>query len=154
MRHEIFLCFSYAYWTDWGLNPYIARVGMDGTGMQKIITTKLGWPNALALDYTTQKMWWGDAHLDYIEWVQRCTCLLNLVHPRIKLNNEYKIDETIQINNINNWYSDIYHQWVFQYLSNKLDFVTLSIHDMYLHCLQIWNIEALFILPILNNLND
>ena len=60
---------SYVYWTDWGLHPYIGRIGMDGTNRSKVIDQKLGWPNALTIDYVTNRMWWADAHLDYIEYV-------------------------------------------------------------------------------------
>ncbi|XP_013407657.1 low-density lipoprotein receptor-related protein 2-like [Lingula anatina] len=59
---------GYIYWTDWGHIPYIARVGMDGTNRSSVITEKLGWPNSLTIDYVTRKMWWADAHLDYIEY--------------------------------------------------------------------------------------
>jgi len=42
---------------------------MDGTLRTVVINTRLGWPNALTVDYDTNKLWWGDAHLDYIECV-------------------------------------------------------------------------------------
>ena len=58
---------SYVFWTDWGLAPYIGRIGMDGTNRSKVITEKLGWPNGFTIDYVTDRMWWVDAHLDYIE---------------------------------------------------------------------------------------
>ncbi|XP_069108702.1 low-density lipoprotein receptor-related protein 2-like isoform X5 [Argopecten irradians] len=61
---------GYAYWTDWSLSPYIGRIGMDGSNPRKIITNKLGWPNALTIDYETSRLWWGDAHLDYIEYAR------------------------------------------------------------------------------------
>lgn len=61
--------FSYAYWTDWAVTPYIGCIGMNGVNASKVITNKLGWPNALAVDIVNGRLWWGDAHLDYIEWV-------------------------------------------------------------------------------------
>ncbi|GAB6028318.1 hypothetical protein CHUAL_002491 [Chamberlinius hualienensis] len=59
---------GYLFFTDWGLMPYIARLGMDGTDLKRIITNeqKLAWPNALAIDYFANRLYWGDAHLDYI----------------------------------------------------------------------------------------
>jgi len=42
---------------------------MDGSLRTVVINTRLGWPNALTVDYDTNKLWWGDAHLDYIECV-------------------------------------------------------------------------------------
>uniref|UniRef100_A0A8C5RBH8 EGF-like domain-containing protein n=1 Tax=Leptobrachium leishanense TaxID=445787 RepID=A0A8C5RBH8_9ANUR len=59
---------GYVYWTDWGDNPYIGRVGMDGKNKTAIITTKLEWPNGVTIDYTNDKLYWADAHLNYIEF--------------------------------------------------------------------------------------
>ena len=58
--------FRYMYWTDWGENPHIGRAGMDGSEMKYIITYNLVWPNALAIDYVTEEIFWADAKLDYI----------------------------------------------------------------------------------------
>ena len=57
------------YWTDWGDTAYIGRAGMDGTNVSAIITTKLEWPNALTIDYTTNKIFFADSHLNFLEWV-------------------------------------------------------------------------------------
>lgn len=59
--------FRHAYWTDWTVTPYIGSIGMNGENASKVITNKLGWPNALAVDIVNDRLWWGDAHLDYIE---------------------------------------------------------------------------------------
>ena len=61
------LACSYVFWTDWGLHPYIGRVGMDGTNRSKVVQDKLGWPNAFTIDYVTKRIWWADAHFDSIE---------------------------------------------------------------------------------------
>lgn len=55
------------YWTDWGDKAFIGRVGMDGTNKTPIITTKIEWPNGITIDYTNDKLYWSDAHLNYIE---------------------------------------------------------------------------------------
>lgn len=57
------------YWTDWGDTAYIGRAGMDGTNVSAIITTKLEWPSALTIDYTTNKIFFADSHLNFLEWV-------------------------------------------------------------------------------------
>lgn len=59
--------FRYAYWSDWSKDAYIGSIGMDGSSYKKIITRKLGWPNALTVDFETNRLWWADAHLDWIE---------------------------------------------------------------------------------------
>lgn len=58
------------FFTDWGHHAFIGRVGMDGSNFTRIITyeTKLVWPNALAIDYFSDKLYWADAHLDYIDY--------------------------------------------------------------------------------------
>uniref|UniRef100_A0A3B5RFE5 EGF-like domain-containing protein n=1 Tax=Xiphophorus maculatus TaxID=8083 RepID=A0A3B5RFE5_XIPMA len=58
----------YVYWTDWGNKAFIGRVGMDGTNKAAIITTKIEWPNGITIDYTNDKLYWSDAHLNYIEY--------------------------------------------------------------------------------------
>ena len=65
----MFVCLfaRYLFWTDWGLSPYIGRIGMDGSNRTKVITTKLGWPNGMTIDFITNRLWWADAHLDIIE---------------------------------------------------------------------------------------
>lgn len=59
------------YWTDWADRAYIGRAGMDGKEKTVIISTKLEWPNGLTIDYTNDKLYWTDAHLNYIEYVHR-----------------------------------------------------------------------------------
>lgn len=59
------------YWTDWADRAYIGRAGMDGREKTVIISTKLEWPNGLTIDYTNDKLYWTDAHLNYIEYVHR-----------------------------------------------------------------------------------
>ncbi|XP_072435639.1 low-density lipoprotein receptor-related protein 2a isoform X3 [Chiloscyllium punctatum] len=60
--------FGYIFWTDWGYQAYIGRMGMDGKNKSAIVTTKLEWPNGLTIDYTNDKLYWTDAHLNYIEF--------------------------------------------------------------------------------------
>ncbi|KAJ0178036.1 hypothetical protein K1T71_005859 [Dendrolimus kikuchii] len=56
------------FWTDWGENPRIERVGMDGTQRSAIITTKIYWPNGLTLDTATQRVYFADSKLDFIDF--------------------------------------------------------------------------------------
>ncbi|WAR10107.1 LRP2-like protein, partial [Mya arenaria] len=58
---------GYVYWSDWTQESYIGRMAMDGGSPIKLITNKLGLPNALTLDYETGRIWWADAHYDWIE---------------------------------------------------------------------------------------
>ena len=60
------LCFRYLYWTDIGLQGYIARIGFDGSNRQTIIDTRIVWPISIAVDVNTEKVWWADGHLNYI----------------------------------------------------------------------------------------
>ena len=57
------------FWTDWSLQPFIARIGMDGSNMKTIIDTGIFWPNGLTIDYNTNRLWWLDAHIDQLESV-------------------------------------------------------------------------------------
>ncbi|CAH1397949.1 unnamed protein product [Nezara viridula] len=56
------------FWTDWGENPRIERVGMDGYNRSTIISTKIYWPNGLTLDITTKRVYFADSKLDFIDF--------------------------------------------------------------------------------------
>jgi low density lipoprotein-related protein 2 len=56
------------FWTDWGENPRIERIGMDGTMRKTIINTKIYWPNGLTLDIPTQRIYFADSKLDFIDF--------------------------------------------------------------------------------------
>jgi len=60
--------YGYVFWTDWALNPFISRMGMDGTNITRIVKTGLFWPNGITIDYTTDRIWWVDAYLNVIEY--------------------------------------------------------------------------------------
>lgn len=57
----------YIFWTDWGKYPRIERANMDGRNRTAIITTKIYWPNGLTIDLYRERLYFADAHLDYIE---------------------------------------------------------------------------------------
>ncbi|KAF1770403.1 hypothetical protein GCK72_002221 [Caenorhabditis remanei] len=55
------------FWTDWGASAHIGRMNMDGTSEQIILEDRtIRWPNALAVDTPAQRLYFGDAHRDYI----------------------------------------------------------------------------------------
>lgn len=56
------------YWTDWGASPKIERAGMDASERQVIISSNLTWPNGLAIDYGSQRLYWADAGMKTIEF--------------------------------------------------------------------------------------
>ncbi len=58
----------FMYWTDWGANPKIERAGMDASNRTVIISTNLTWPNGLAIDYSTERLYWADASFKTIEY--------------------------------------------------------------------------------------
>ncbi|XP_012271678.1 low-density lipoprotein receptor-related protein 2 [Orussus abietinus] len=59
---------GYLYFTSWHLQAYIGKMGMDGSNFTTILTWEddIAWPNALTIDYFTDRIFWADAHLDYI----------------------------------------------------------------------------------------
>ncbi|XP_030630936.1 low-density lipoprotein receptor-related protein 2 [Chanos chanos] len=60
--------YGWLYWTDWGTRAFIGRAGMDGSNASAIITTKLEWPSALTIDYTTNKIFFADSHLGFLDY--------------------------------------------------------------------------------------
>ncbi|XP_052831949.1 low-density lipoprotein receptor-related protein 1B isoform X1 [Octopus bimaculoides] len=63
---EVYPAKGLLFYTDWGSSPHIGRVKMDGTNRIKIIDQNLIWPNALTIDYVTNKIFWADGRLKYI----------------------------------------------------------------------------------------
>lgn len=47
----------------------ILFLGLDGRYFTRLVTEKIQWPNALTVDYTTDRVYWGDAREDRIESV-------------------------------------------------------------------------------------
>lgn len=59
------------FFTSWHLQAFIGRMNMDGTQYKMILTweQEVAWPNALTVDYVTDRVYFADAHLDYIDSV-------------------------------------------------------------------------------------
>jgi len=55
------------FWTDWGDSAKIERSAMDGSDRREILSTDLGFPNGLTIDYATKTLYWADAVKDRIE---------------------------------------------------------------------------------------
>lgn len=60
--------FGNLYFTSWHLQAYIGKLGMDGSNFTRILTWNddIAWPNALTIDFFTDRLYFADAHLDYI----------------------------------------------------------------------------------------
>ena len=56
------------FWSDWGENPRIERMGMDGSERKVIVNTKIYWPNGLTIDIPTKRIYFADSKLDYIDF--------------------------------------------------------------------------------------
>ena len=75
------------YWTDWGSSPHIRSASMDGSNIRYVISTNIHWPNGIAIDDQTQKLYWTDAYLDRIEMAEldgshrRVLLSENVPHP-------------------------------------------------------------------------
>ncbi|XP_063240571.1 low-density lipoprotein receptor-related protein 2 [Bacillus rossius redtenbacheri] len=59
---------GHLYFSSWHLQAFIGKMGMDGSNFTRILTwmDDIAWPNALTIDYFTDRIYWADAHLDYI----------------------------------------------------------------------------------------
>ena len=58
---------GWLYFTVWGENASISRIGLDGTNRSVIVSGKVAWPRGIAIDYITKMMYWTDAHLHRLE---------------------------------------------------------------------------------------
>ncbi|XP_069081387.1 low-density lipoprotein receptor-related protein 2 [Pleurodeles waltl] len=58
---------GYIFWTDWFRPAKIMRAWCDGSHALPIVNTTLGWPNGLAIDWSSLRLYWVDAFFDKIE---------------------------------------------------------------------------------------
>ncbi|XP_013784840.1 very low-density lipoprotein receptor-like [Limulus polyphemus] len=54
---------GWMFWTDWGTSAKIERAGLDGSHRKGIVTSDIQWPNGLAIDFLSKKIYWVDAKL-------------------------------------------------------------------------------------------
>ena len=55
------------FWSDWGDNPKIERANMDGKSRIVVASSKMKWPNGLAVDYKIQKLYFVDGGMKTLE---------------------------------------------------------------------------------------
>lgn len=58
---------SLMFWSDWGVSPKIERAAVDGSNRSVIVASGIVWPNALALDTSTNSLCWADGKTGNIE---------------------------------------------------------------------------------------
>nr|UBB95780.1 vitellogenin receptor [Dipetalogaster maximus] len=73
-------------WTDWGKVPVIMISGMDGSNPRNLVTENIVWPNGVAIDHITDRLFWADAKLRKIETMKldgsdRRTILSSTIMP-------------------------------------------------------------------------
>jgi low density lipoprotein-related protein 2 len=58
---------GYIFFSEWDRPANISRANSDGTDVQVFRNVLLGWPNGLAMDYDSDRLYWCDALLDHIQ---------------------------------------------------------------------------------------
>merc|ERR1712142_1179703 len=56
--------------TDWGSNPAIVQLSMDGSIEKNLVDKDVSWPNGLAVDQVLDRIYWSDAKKDTIESIR------------------------------------------------------------------------------------
>lgn len=59
--------FRYIFFSEWDRPANISRANTDGSKMMVFKNVTLGWPNGLALDFETDRLYWCDALLDHVQ---------------------------------------------------------------------------------------
>lgn len=60
---------SLMFWSDWGDNPKIERAGMDGSERKVIAKTDLQWPNGLAVELSSSRLYFVDGGTKALEYM-------------------------------------------------------------------------------------
>jgi len=56
--------------SDWGSNPAIVKLSMDGSNRKNLVDEDVSWPNGLAVDQVLDRIYWSDAKKDTIESIR------------------------------------------------------------------------------------
>uniref|UniRef100_A0A8C1P4Z1 Low density lipoprotein receptor b n=1 Tax=Cyprinus carpio TaxID=7962 RepID=A0A8C1P4Z1_CYPCA len=54
---------SFMFWTDWGEAARIERSGLNGADRTALVTDHIAWPNGVALDVLSGRLYWVDSKL-------------------------------------------------------------------------------------------
>ena len=58
---------GFIFYSEWDRPANISRAYLDGTHLMVFRNILLGWPNGLAIDFDTDRIYWCDALLDHIQ---------------------------------------------------------------------------------------
>lgn len=61
---------GFMYWSDWGTNARIEKAGMDGSERSVFLSENIGLPNGLVVDYDSSRVYWADAKLKTLEYIE------------------------------------------------------------------------------------
>lgn len=59
--------FRYIFFSEWDRPANISRAYTDGSNLIVFRNITLGWPNGLAVDFATDRLYWCDALLDHVQ---------------------------------------------------------------------------------------
>ena len=58
---------AYSNWANQDVqHPHIGLSGMDGSDLKILVNTSIKWPNGLAFDMPSQRLFWGEAYYDLL----------------------------------------------------------------------------------------
>lgn len=57
----------YIFFSEWDRPANISRAYTDGSNLIVFRNITLGWPNGLAVDFSTDRLYWCDALLDHVQ---------------------------------------------------------------------------------------
>lgn len=55
------------FWCDWGDKPQIESAGMDGSNRRLLVSSHIIWPNGLAIDYGSDRLYFVDSGTKTLE---------------------------------------------------------------------------------------
>ncbi|RXN35539.1 low-density lipo receptor-related 8-like isoform X2 [Labeo rohita] len=65
----IIVACGFMYWSDWGTQAKIEKAGMNGVDRQVLVSERIEWPNGIALDLSSRRLYWVDSKLHLISSV-------------------------------------------------------------------------------------
>ncbi|XP_064477406.1 very low-density lipoprotein receptor-like isoform X2 [Ornithodoros turicata] len=119
---------GWMFWSDWGSAAKIERSGMDGSHRAAIVTTDILWPNGLAIDYVTKKLFWADAKLHII-----CSSDYDGTNRRVVVSSPLAVKHPFSLDVFEDWL--YWTDWDLEAINKANKFtgenVTSIIHEVY-----------------------
>ena len=119
---------AYSNWDDNVENhPHIGLSGLDGEDLVILVNDSLRWPNGLAFDMPSNRLFWGEAYYDLLESIRLDGTGRVSVKPAINLLSLHPFSVGVFENTIYCCFFTKYHNFLYCFSSATFLFILFKI---------------------------